>query len=454
MLRDAGRPGISPKAVRCLHLKRRSRPASPKNKRGKAGISRTVTFVDGAGGLEWVRVLMISVIMIHLKPRIVIASSALLGVLLMIVLVAGCEPVFGPSAKADDIVDTAVVVESAMEEISDAKAVTLTLDLPTTNDALFRGEKEYFFQDLDATFPGLRPQRWMGGQYGIVRTPVRTPVGQTFNQVHQGIDIRPVYRDRSGVPLDTVRAIDDGTVVYVNRAANGSNYGRYIVVRHEWDGVSMYSLVAHLDAVWVNRGDQVARGDALARMGYTGRGINRQRAHVHLEVAMLLNTNYQRWHNAFHRSGNGHGLYIGINLRGIDVTSLYLGLQEDPTLTFTEFMYAKPVAYRVALPGDRRLDILERHPWLAADGVTLDDRGSAGSWVISFSREGVPVEVSRRDGRVTQPTVVYVADEVRQRYLSTAGILTRSGDTYSLTRAGQGYMALLATSATDVPRWF
>jgi murein DD-endopeptidase MepM/ murein hydrolase activator NlpD len=139
----------------------------------------------------------------------------------------------------------------------------------------------------------------MGGQYGIVRTPARTPVGQTFTRLHQGIDIRPVYRNRQGEPLDTVRAIDRGTVVYVNNAANGSNYGRYVVVRHEWEGVSMYSLSAHLASVWVHRGTEVEAGQPLGRMGYTGRGINRETAHLHLEIGMLLNTQYQRWHGAF-----------------------------------------------------------------------------------------------------------------------------------------------------------
>jgi hypothetical protein len=294
----------------------------------------------------------------------------------------------------------------------------------------------------------------MGGQYGIVRTPARTPVGQTFTRLHQGIDIRPVYRNRQGEPLDTVRAIDRGTVVYVNNAANGSNYGRYVVVRHEWEGVSMYSLSAHLASVWVHRGTEVEAGQPLGRIGYTGRGINRETAHLHLEIGMLLNTQYQRWHGAFHASRNVHGRYIGLNLRGIDVTALYLALQENPWMRFTDFMRGQPVAYRIALPGDRPLDILARHPWLGAEGVTAEDVSRRGAWVISFTREGVPVQIERQAAAVSQPTVVYVSREVRARHLSTAGILSRSGDAYRLTRQGLGYMSLLATSSSGVPAWF
>lgn len=332
--------------------------------------------------------------------------------------------------------------------------VPLALRLPTSNDGLFRGDYAGFFQAQPRTFPGLRAEGWMGGQYGIVRTPARTPVGQTFTRLHQGIDIRPVYRNRHGEPLDTVRAIDRGTVVYVNNAANASNFGRYVVVRHDWEGASMYSLSAHLASVWVHRGTRVEAGQALGRMGYTGRGIDRQRAHLHFEIGMLLNTQYQRWHDAFHSSRNPHGIYIGRNLRGIDVTGLFTALQQNRWLSFTDFMRSQPVAYRIALPGERPLEILERHPWLGAEGVTAADVGRNGSWVISFTREGVPVRIERRRATVSQPTVVYVAREVRARHLSTAGILARSGDTYRLTRQGLGYMALLATSPAGVPRWF
>ena len=51
-----------------------------------------------------------------------------------------------------------------------------------------------------------------------------------------------------------------------------SNYGRYIVIEHQFGGCPYYSLYAHLSAVRVNIGDQVSQGDPIAVMGHTGEG--------------------------------------------------------------------------------------------------------------------------------------------------------------------------------------
>jgi hypothetical protein len=365
---------------------------------------------------------------------------------------------FGEAGAAVYVMEAAFDVESdddaLTEEVCNDGDLGLMLQLPTSNDALLRGDEGAFFQNLEATIPGLRRYAWEGGRYGFVRNQARTPAGRTFTRVHQGVDIRPVYRDARGVPLDTVRTISDGTVVYVNRNANGSNYGRYVVVRHEWDGTGVFSLFAHLEAVWVQRGAQLAAGDPIGQMGYTGRGINRQRAHVHLEVALMLNRHYNRWHADFYRGRNPHGLYMGRNLMGVDPAALFLALQEEPELTFAEFVRRKPVAYRLALPGDRPIDLLERYPWLAAEDMKPEDLKRPGAWVISFTREGVPVEIARQEASVAQPEVVYVSEEVKSQYLSTAGVLARTSNGYELTRHGRAFAALLATTPASTPRWF
>jgi murein DD-endopeptidase MepM/ murein hydrolase activator NlpD len=331
----------------------------------------------------------------------------------------------------------------------------LQLNLPTSNDRLLRGDEAGFYQRLDKEqVPGLRRFGWEGGRYGFVRNEARTPAGPIFTRLHQGVDIRPVHRARDGMPLDTVRAIADGRVVYANRVEGRSSYGLYVVVRHDWDGSEVYSLLAHLRSVWVSPGDLVRGGDALGLMGYTGRGLNRDRAHVHLEIGLLLNQHYRAWHDRFYGGTNWHGTFNGLNLRGLDAAGLYLALRDDPTLTFADFVRAKPVAYRVALPGGHPLDILERYPWLSADGFSSDDASSRGAWVIGFSREGVPVEISRQSATVREPQVVWVADEVRRRHLSLGSAIARTANGYELTRSGRGLAALLATTSGNVPNWF
>ncbi|MGZ5021195.1 MAG: M23 family metallopeptidase, partial [Chthoniobacterales bacterium] len=112
----------------------------------------------------------------------------------------------------------------------------LHLSLPTENDALFRGGGPEFYQYITRDFKGEKSTPWEGGQYGFVRNPVETGSGLVYTRFHEGIDIKPMHRDANGEPLDEVRAIADGTVVYVNTVAGYSNYGRYIVVEHRFDG--------------------------------------------------------------------------------------------------------------------------------------------------------------------------------------------------------------------------
>ncbi len=369
---------------------------------------------------------------------------------------AGCAD--GPASSAPPPGAAAPAVPDSLPrsraEIGPAR-VPLDLRFPTGNDALFR-DKSAFYAGLDrAEIPGLRTHAWEGGQYGYVRNPARGSRGMIFARPHEGLDIRPLYFDASGEPADTVRAIADGRVVYANRGRGSSAYGQYVVVEHTWEGAPVYSLYAHLERVDVSASDSVAAGGPLGRLGYTGRGTARHRAHVHLEVNLLLNRHFQRYFDAYYGSRNGHGLYFGRNLAGLDVEALYAAHRADPAFSFRAFVRSRPVAYRTAIPGTAPLDVLTRYPWLAGDGVSLADTAAAGgAWVVGFTQEGVPVEVRRQAEAVDAPEVVWVAPEVERRRLSTNGLLARGDSAYHLTRDGKAAAALLATSERGVPPWF
>ncbi len=123
-----------------------------------------------------------------------------------------------------------------------AGAQSLDLILPTDNDAFLRDDGPAFYQYTDRLArPGVS-QPWQGGQYGFVRNVRETPYGDVYTRFHEGVDIKPLYRDRAGEPLDTVRAIDGGEVVYVNVVEKNSNYGKYVVVEHWWGGSPFFSL--------------------------------------------------------------------------------------------------------------------------------------------------------------------------------------------------------------------
>src|SRR4029079_4179533 len=111
-------------------------------------------------------------------------------------------------------------------------AVAESIRLPTSNHALFEGGAEEKF------FVGTVGKPWTSGCFGCVRSDGW--------QMHEGLDIRCLQRDKHGEPIDPVLAAADGTVSYINKRPSLSNYGNYIVFRHQIDGIEVYSLYAHL----------------------------------------------------------------------------------------------------------------------------------------------------------------------------------------------------------------
>jgi murein DD-endopeptidase MepM/ murein hydrolase activator NlpD len=171
--------------------------------------------------------------------------------------------------------------------------------LPTENHALLTGDNAAFYQYVKRDFEGKAGDAWEGGQYGFVRNPRRIGTTILYTRFHEGIDIQPLQRGTDGEPLDIVHAIAGGKVVYTNPVPSHSNYGRYIVIEHQLDGCPYDSLYAHLSAIRVKTGDSVTQGDPIGVMGHTGEGIDRERAHLHLELNLLfgsdsLKMNYLR----------------------------------------------------------------------------------------------------------------------------------------------------------------
>src|SRR5690606_27998289 len=198
-------------------------------------------------------------------------------------------------------------------------ALALDLRLPTENHHRFTGEPEKFYMYVDRTFEGETSKPWEGGSFGFVRTPARLAGEVVMLKFHEGIDIAPIKRDKAGNPLDLVSSIADGRVVHVSPLAGRSNYGKYAVVEHAWEGSLIYSLYAHLAEITVQPGDIVKAGSVLGQMRYTGAGLNRPRSHLHLELAFLMSTRYEDWHKARGGGVNYHGLFNGMNLSGTDV---------------------------------------------------------------------------------------------------------------------------------------
>ena len=315
----------------------------------------------------------------------------------------------------------------------------LDLILPTENDALFSGDGAAFYQYVERNYNGVKSTPWQGGQYGFVRDPIGTAGGVIYTRFHEGIDIRPLHRDANGDPLDQVRAVADGKVVHTNLVPGYSNYGKYVVVEHRWDGSNYYSLYGHLNSITVHPSDTVKRGQAIATMGYTGVGINRERAHVHLELDLMFSPQFEAWHNAFFRNDPNHnGIYNGLNLAGIDVARLYLALRKNPSLTIPEFLSEEETFYKVTLPKSRHFELPRLYPWLLAG-----KRNEKSSWEVSFARSGVPLKIEASDKQVTQPELSFVKKSSIDYSHLTRDIVSGHEGNAHLTNYGSQLMRLL-----------
>jgi murein DD-endopeptidase MepM/ murein hydrolase activator NlpD len=325
-----------------------------------------------------------------------------------------------------------------------AKAESPKLILPTDNDGLLTGNFAEFYQYVQRDFEGQVSQAWEGGQYGFVRNPRRVGSQIIYTRFHEGIDIRPLHRAANGEPEDVIHAIAAGTVVYTNPGAGYSNYGRYVVIEHHLDGFPYYSLYAHLQSITVNVGDSVNQGSPIAVMGHTGEGIDRERAHVHLELNLLLNSHFSDWYQRHHAADiDRHGIYNGINLAGIDIGRFYLELRKNPDLTVATFVQQGEPWYRVLVPTSPRMDLTDRYSWL------LEGETDLPSCEISFDRTGVPLKVRGSSEHVTQPIVTWVHSSPFPQHLLTRGIIRNHGSEYVLSQEGNQYVNLVCGLEQD-----
>ena len=89
---------------------------------------------------------------------------------------------------------------------------------------------------------------------------------------HDALDIAASYGT-------TIKASDGGTVVWAGTGTGGYwSYGKYVVIDH---GNGVRTLYAHCSSLLVSAGDHVYQGQAIAKVGMTGRTTG---PHCHFEM--------------------------------------------------------------------------------------------------------------------------------------------------------------------------
>lgn len=316
-----------------------------------------------------------------------------------------------------------------------APLYALDLHLPTGNEALLKGDGAGYFQFVDRNFEGQQTTPWEGGQFGFWRDPRRVGRGIAYARFHEGMDVKPLQRDAKGNPLDEVKAILAGEVVYVTSSGK-SNYGGYLVIKHDWGEGPFYSLYAHLKEALVTAGTKVKVEQVVARMGYTGSGIDQRRAHLHVELNVMLNPDFDLWHNTGFRTPNHHGIYNGMNLLGLDLQALYLAQAKDPALTLSSWWRSQEAEFEIAVPGNAKIEIMKAHAWLREGSAT-----TAPSWQIRCTRWGLPVSIKAGTEAVSAPALTWIKSSDVPHYYATRGLISNSG---KITVEGLRFINLMA----------
>ncbi len=315
-------------------------------------------------------------------------------------------------------------------------------DFPTDNQALVDGRPQDFYMYVERDFEGQKSQPWEGGQFGFVRGPHRSGGAVIYTSLHEGVDIRPMRRDPSGNPLDDVRASAEGKVVHVSDQAGASNYGRYVVLEHRIEGAPIYTLYAHLASISVHAGQEVRQGEVLGRLGYTGAGIDRPRAHVHFEIALMMSRNFESW-MAAHFSGNPnkHGLYNGLNLTGTDPAAILAASARDPGFRLTRHIASLEPVFKLTIPNSPNITLIRDYPWLVPDG----EPANPPAWTISFTGTGFPIRAVAASDPVAEARVEWIMASPLACSQITRGLVGGTTAAPRLTASGKRFAALLAS---------
>lgn len=309
--------------------------------------------------------------------------------------------------------------------------------LPTANQALFEpGGEERFFV-------GTPGKPWISGAFGCVRSDGW--------QVHEGLDIRCLERDKRNEPLDLIFATADGMVAYINRKAPLSNYGIYIVLQHQVQGVEIYSLYAHLSRVAdeLAVGQLVTAGTELGVMGRTANTksrISKERAHLHFELNLILNDDFPAWFETHYRTQrNDHGMWNGRNLVGLDPRQILLTQRmHGERFDLAHVIRSQPELMRVLV---RETDFpwLRRYPQLVRTNPLTEQEGVAG-YELVFNFNGVAYQlIPRAPSELTSKARVTLLSVNEQEYQLRPGrkLVSRNGGTWHLTRSGELLLDLL-----------
>jgi len=309
--------------------------------------------------------------------------------------------------------------------------------LPTANQAIYeRGAGERYFV-------GTAGKPWTSGTFGCVRSDGW--------QIHEGLDIRCLQRDKRGEPTDLIHATADGTVAYINRKPSLSNYGNYLIIRHNIQGIELYSVYAHLSEIRpdLRSGATVKAGENIGIMGRTAntrQSITKDRAHLHFELNLLVNDRFATWYKkANPGQRNDHGDWNGQNMLGLDPGLILLQQRSQGTnFNLVQFIRSQRELCRV-LVRDTEFPFLRRYAPLIRANPRAQIEGTAG-YEIALNFNGVPIElIPRAESECKSKSRIQLLSVSQAERKANPGkrLVTEQRNGWKLTTTGENLLELL-----------
>lgn len=158
--------------------------------------------------------------------------------------------------------DQSVLIRSMHDQIDQLESASFDQEQDFTSLMGQLHEKK----NLLACTPSIRPAKgWISSRFGYRISPF---TGR--RELHAAYDIA----NREGSPII---APADGVVTFTGKKGA---YGKLMIINHGYGLVTRYG---HLKSFNVKKGTKIKRGDAIAKMGNTGRSTG---PHVHYEVRL------------------------------------------------------------------------------------------------------------------------------------------------------------------------
>ena len=282
---------------------------------------------------------------------------------------------------------------------------------------------------------------WKSGTFGSVRS--------NRLQIHEGWDIRCKNRDKKGEATDPILCVADGTVVYISSQPGNSNYGRYIVVKHNVSGIDVYTLYAHLSTIGtgIKVGSKIVAGTHLGIMGRSSNSrssISKERAHLHFEICLLLNTYFEQWFRLNNpKDPISHKIYNGRNLAGIDPITVYnTQVIEGEKFDFVRLVKNQTKLCEVLIK-EKNFPYASKYPQFVTNINNLKAEQITGYKVV-FNFNGLPISLTpctaSETAKIKEKYTLLSVNEKEQEHNPARGFLTKSSGKWKITNKFKSYL--------------